>query len=198
MNNPLDRFMPRFGVAYKVTRAGAEIASITGLPNEEKSPHRNYVGFYPDADICVNDILENSSNDVFYVVETKSTYFHGKPIELKAYYQTEFERKNAPKQHAAVNYNIGIAHGSIIGSDNTATINYQTSIETLREQVLDSDSPDKEDLKKIVDLLEMLVNGQVPPSKGLFSGFKSALERNSWISNAVAGTVLSWLTTQIS
>ncbi len=67
----------------------------------------------------------------------------------------------------------------------------------MKERVEQEQSEDKEDLKKIISLLEMVVNEQVPPSKGLFSKSSAVMERHSWIANSVAATVLSWLMSQI-
>ena len=40
-------------------------------------------------------------------------------------------------------------------------------------------------------------NGDIPVQKGILSKFSDVMERNSWITGAIASTLLSWLTTQI-
>lgn len=65
------------------------------------------------------------------------------------------------------------------------------------EQIENSTSPDKEELQQIINLLEMVLNNQVPAQKGLLSKFSAVLERNSWITGSIASALLSWLTTQI-
>ncbi len=86
---------------------------------------------------------------------------------------------------------------NIFGSGNTATINYNNSIQDIKKAIAESESTDKEELKQIVSLLEMVVNNQVPASKGLFSRFSEVMERNSWITGSIAGALLPWLTMQI-
>ena len=66
----------------------------------------------------------------------------------------------------------------------------------LRQAVASDTSTDKEQLEKIVDLLEMVINDQVPPSKGLFSKFREIMERNSWITGSVANALMNWLLTK--
>jgi hypothetical protein len=52
-------------------------------------------------------------------------------------------------------------------------------------------------LEKVVSLLEAIINGDIPAQKGIFSKLKDSMERNSWITGAIASTLLSWLTAQI-
>ena len=66
-----------------------------------------------------------------------------------------------------------------------------------KKEIEASNSPDKEDLDKIISLLEMIVNNQLSPQKGLFSKFSSVMERNSWITGTITSTLLGWLTSQI-
>lgn len=184
------------GIDYLVRRAGCPDRTEKGLINREQDTKRAYVGFMPDTDIAVGDILENPAGDLFYVIETQTQFFQSQPHQLKAYYQTEVERKTASKSSQSV-FNIGTAYGSVIGNENQAVINYNSSIQDLKEKVAQSDSQDKETMEKIVSLLEMVVNNQVPPSKGLFSKFSTVMERHSWLSNSVAGTILAWLMSKI-
>ena len=52
-------------------------------------------------------------------------------------------------------------------------------------------------MEKVIALLEMVVNNQVPASKGLFSKFSELMERHSWLSGSVASTILGWLMSKI-
>lgn len=184
------------GINYSVQRQLEQDRTEKGLINREKSTGRAYIGFMPGTDIKTGDTLINPSGDVFYIIETLTDSFQGKPHQLKAYYQTERERQMSAQASKTV-FNIQNAYGSVIGNENCATINYNTSIQTLKEHVKQSDSPDKESMEKIVSLLEMMVNNQVPPSKGLFSKFSDVMERHSWLSSSVAATILGWLMSKI-
>lgn len=196
MQARIQSFLRSMGIDYLVKRDGFNDRSERGLKNREQDTGKAFIGFMPGTDIAIGDILENPAGDIFYVVEVETQFFQGKPHQLKAFYQTEVERKAAPQPAQSV-FNIGTAYGSVIGNENQAVINYNSSAQDLKEKVNQSDSPDKEDMEKIVSLLEMVVNNQVPPSKGLFSKFSEVMERHSWLSNSVAGTIFAWLTSKI-
>ena len=149
----------------------------------------------PDVDVKAGDILTNSNGDTYRIISAEMQFLRGAPHYLQAFYQTEQER-NAAKQSSAPVFNIQNAYGSVIGSGNQATINYNSAISELKQAVSSDTSADKEQLEKIVSLLEMVVDGQVPPSKGLFSKFRDVMERNSWITGSVANALLSWLLTK--
>lgn len=196
MQNVLESFLKTMGINYLVKRKGCDDRFEKGLINREQDTGRAYIGFVPGKDIAVGDILENPAGDLFYVIELQTQFFQGEPHQLKAYYQTEVERKSSSQPSQSI-FNIGTAYGSVIGNENQAVINYNSSVQDLKEKVEQSESPDKESMEKIVTLLEMVVNNQVPPSKGLFSKFSDVMERHSWLSSSVAGTILAWLMSKI-
>ena len=110
---------------------------------------------------------------------------------------TEVEKKSERKRETntrALFINIGTAYGSVIGTANTATINYQTSFRELRDRAEAENAPDKEQVQKLIDLVEMIVNEQIPPQRGLLSKFSETMERHSWVTSAVASALVSWLT----
>lgn len=94
-------------------------------------------------------------------------------------------------------FNIGNAYGSVIGTQQNVSLNYENSLQAAKEQLESSDSPDKEELQHIISLLEMITRNQLPPQKGLLSKFSAVMERNSWITGTVTSALLSWLTSQI-
>ena len=62
------------------------------------------------------------------------SFFQKQQEEIKAFYMTEVEKKRKETEQRQSNiYNIGTAYGSVIGTANTATINYQTNFQELRE-----------------------------------------------------------------
>lgn len=109
-------------------------------------------------------------------------------------HQAVTESARATEQRQSNIYNIGTAYGSVIGTANTATINYQTNFQELRERAEAENAPDKEQVQKLIDLVEMIVNDRIPPQKGLLSKFSETMERHSWITSAVAAALVSWLT----
>ena len=164
----------------RIERDGEIISTIPGLPNRETATNRQYVGFRPGTDIKVDDVVITPANERLYITETQASYFQKHQEEIKAFYMTEAEkhRKETEQRQSNV-YNIGTAYGSVIGTANTATINYKTNFQELRERAELENAPDK---------------GQVPPQKGLLSRFSETMERHSWITSAVASALVSWLT----
>lgn len=191
-----DFFLRSSGIKYAIRRDGTEERFETGLINHEQSTRRAYIGFKPGTDIKIGDILINPANDIFHVCEVKTDFFKGNPHQLKAYYQTEAEFQRASNVVDGTVFNIQNAYGSIIGNNNNAVVNYDATIKELKEQVAHCESADKEDLEKIVSLLEMIVNNQIPPQKGLLSRFSAVMERNSWITGSAASAILSWMMSQ--
>lgn len=191
-----ESFLRTSGIPLVVKRNGQSLRTETGLMNHEQATGKAYVGFVPGTDVISGDTLTNSAGEILYVTDTRTDYFRQKPHQLKAYYQTESEHQ-AATQPAQTIFNVNNAYSSVIGAGNHIVINYDASITELKQQVENTDSPDKENLDKIVSLLEMVLNNQVPPSKGLFSKFRDVMERNSWFTSAVASTLLSWLMSQI-
>lgn len=173
------------GLNMQIERDGEIIATVPGLPNRETATNRQYVGFCPGTDIKIDDVVITPASERLYVTETQASFFQKQQEEIKAFYMTEVEKKRKENEQRQSNiYNIGTAYGSVIGTANTATINYQTNFQELRERAEAEDAPDKEQVQKLVDLVEMIVNDQIPPQKGLLSKFSETMERHSWITSA--------------
>lgn len=191
----LEDAIRRHGLDFELSRADLPYRVVTGLKNHEKETGKPYIGFMPGTDVKAEDILVSPSGDTYYVTETETQFNRKEPFQLKAFFQTEREHQ-AAKQSSSSVFNIQNAYGSIIGTNNQATINYTSAVSELKEAVAADTSADKEQLEKIVSLLEMAVNDQVPLSKGLFSKFREVMERNSWITGSVANALISWLLTK--
>ena len=191
----LDTFMNMNGEMFEIEREGQIIATLKGLMNEHKG--RKLCNFYPDADVKENDwIIRQETGERFFISEIEYVRFNGKMESINAFYLTENESKKQDSSAGNI-FNVQNAYGSVIGTGNTATINYGNTLDEIKKYVNESVSPDKAELEKIVSLLEMIVNDQIPASKGLFSRFSAVMERYSWLSGAVAGTLLSWLTSSL-
>jgi len=190
-----ENFLRMHGIDMRIERDGEIISTIPGLPNRENATNRQYVGFRPGTDIKIDDVVITPANERLYITETQASYFQKRQEEIKAFYITEAEKRRKETEQRQSNvYNIGTAYGSVIGTANTATINYNPNFQELREKAEFENAPDKEQVQKLIDLVEMIVNGQVPPQKGLLSRFSETMERHSWITSAVASALVSWLT----
>lgn len=189
-------FLQRSGVIFKIERKNSSPAPERGLMNREQSTQKKYIGFLPGTNIEIGDWLTNPNGDKFFVYDKETSFFAGEPSQLKCYVQTEAEF-NSPKSSTGTVFNIGSATGSVIGTQAVVNFNYSNAIEHLKEQVSESDSPDKPELEKITALLEMIVNNELPPQKGMFSKFAIALKRNAWFSTPMMSALFGWLTSQI-
>jgi Mg2+ and Co2+ transporter CorA len=197
MRSSLEGFINRSGQKYQIERNNVTIAEIDGLPNHEQATGKAYIGFMPGSDVKSGDWVINPYNEHFYITDTITTTVQKSPHSLKAYYLTVAEYQRSLQANNAATFNIQNAYGSVIGTQAHVVMNYNDSINQVKDQVNSSDSPDKEELQQIISLLEMVVNNQVPVGKGLFSKFTDVMERNSWITGSVASALISWLTTQI-
>ena len=178
----------------QIERNGEIVATVPGLPNREKATNRRYIGFRPGTDIKIDDVVIKSGKERFYIMKHRH-HISKEQEQIKAFYMTEVEKKRKEtEQHQSTIYNIGTAYGSVIGTANTATINYQTSFRELRDRAEAENAPDKEQVQKLIDLVEMIVNEQIPPQWGLLSKFSETMERHSWVTSAVASALVSWLT----
>lgn len=177
---------------FSVERNGKIIACYDGLANSYNG--KNYIGFRPGTDVQPGDWIINSSGERFYVNDRETDSVHGKPNELKIFYDTEAVYNKKKSATAPAVFNISNASGSIIGNYNTISVSYKDSLNSLKLKVENIESPDKEELRDIVNLLEMIVDNKVPATKGIFSKFSSLMEKHSWLSSSIAGTIFSWLT----
>jgi len=191
----IDTFLRSHGLDFVLRRDSAPDRTEIGLMNRENDSQRVYVGFRPGTDVKEGDTLTNPAGETFYVTEATTAFFMKKPYEVRAFYETEKEHRALKDLSPSVR--IENAYGINIGSGNTSVINFSSALSDLKQTVENDTSEDKESMEKIVSLLEMIVENQVSPSKGLFSRFSGVLERNSWLSNAVASTLLGWLMSHI-
>lgn len=190
----LKDFFPLGGQEFKILRNESHISTETGVSNHEKNTRKTYIGFLPETDVIVGDWLENSVSERFLVVDIKTSFLKGKPFEKQAFYITETESRQSKTIEPHTVFNIQSVTGSIVGNNNIATLNYQTTIQDLKDKA-QVEAPNDEDLKKVINLLEMLVNEEVPAKQGLFSKFSHVFEKHSWLTGAVASAILNWLTT---
>lgn len=191
-----EEFIEMNGIMFKVERNGSVIAELKGRQQIEDKTLRKYVGFFVNSDVKPGDWIISPYNERLYIMDTSVGTGIDGPSELKAYFQTLVEHNSKPKPQSTV-FNIGTANNSVIGNQSHFTMNVTASLQEARNQIDSSDSDDKEELQKIIDLLENVVNNQVPMNPGMLARFSALMQRNSWIISPVASAVLNILTTQI-
>lgn len=191
-----EEFIEMNGIMFKVERNGSVIAELKGRQQIEDKTSRKYVGFFVGSDVKPGDWIMKPSGERLYILDTFTDSAFGEETELKAYFQTEVERNSKPEPQSTV-FNIGTANNSVIGNQSHFTVNVTASLQEARNQIDSSNSNEKEELQKIIDLLENVVNNQVPMNPGMLARFSALMQRNSWIISPVASAVLNILTTQI-
>lgn len=191
----MNNFIETSGIMYSVERNFQIVSSFKGLINRSKDSGKRYIGFHPNTDIQVGDWLINPQGDRYYVDDKETASFRGSPHELRCFVKSQAEYNKSAT--ATTVFNIGTATGSVIGTQSSVTLNYNTSIQQIKDQVDTCSSPDKEELQQLISLLEMIVEDRLPVQKGILSKFSAVMERNSWITSSIASTLLSWLMTQI-
>ena len=77
------------------------------------------------------------------------------------------------------------------------TMNINNSIQDIIELINASNSNDKDELCKIIKILESAFNEQIPIKKGMLSKFSDVMERNSWITGSISSLILNWMLSQI-
>lgn len=192
--NPFELVLNQFGKSYRLKRDNQIIGVFKGVDNEYKG--RKFIGFKIECDIQEGDYLINSLNEEFYVDEITYDYIGEQPSQKMAFYKTKKELKEAETSKEST-FHIENAYGSVIGNQSDFTLNYTNNLDELRNAVQNSQSNEKEQLDKIVDLLEMIIRNQIPPSKGLFSKFSDVIQKNSWITSHIGSAIVTWLTAQM-
>lgn len=200
-DNPLERFLAMHGVKYEIHRDGKLVCTVDGLPNHEQSTNKAYIGFMPGTDVREQDLIIGPAGEKLFVQEVLPQYVHHDLMQLKAMFLTEREM-NARETSAQTVFNIGSATGSVIGTQASVNLHYNYNADMLdigkeigeiRKQIDAASSPDKEELGKIVDLLEEIVRDKKPVEKGILSRFSDVMQRHEWITSPVMSVLLSWL-----
>ena len=179
----------RNGTDFSLQRDGQVIAVVKGISNREDGTQRAYIGVLPDSGVTLGDVLLNPAGDKHYVVEVKTQFIRSTPAQLKAYYRTEQEMNQSVKSGGDV-YNVQNAHNVIIGGGNQTVdygnavvgnqgaVNYASSGSTLGElrELLQPYMEDyKDDIDRLLEIVQKIENGTVRVDKSVFSPVKALI-----------------------
>lgn len=107
-------------------------------------------------------------------------------------------RKETPSMstNQTNHFHIQSAPNSIIGTQETATINNSYSMEELKSLINENvdNQADKEQLDKLINTLELLTQNNVPLSKGALQKFSDTLVKHSWLTAPLGTAIVNWLT----
>lgn len=172
--------------------------SSSGMPfiNERTSETSNgilvlnqgqpHIDFANDVDIKSTDWIVNSVGERLYITNIV-------PISIykSCYFISEYEYQKSNQKIATFTINADKIENSIIGNQSTATINLNSQLQKMKNDIENSSSADKDELLQMIHLLEEIKDNQEPVPKGFLSKFSATMERNSWISSPVAGFLLT-------
>ncbi|QSO50830.1 hypothetical protein JZ785_18305 [Alicyclobacillus curvatus] len=190
----IGEFMRMAGERFSVIRNDEVVGDVQGIRNSEKSPKRNYIGLYPNADVQDGDILRSEvSQELLYVEEASPDVVGGQLFQRKAYYLTERERKQEFKMPSSATFNIHNSPGSIIGNQQTATLNYNTSVQDLMTLIDQHETLDKEELRQLVEQLQAIIEGAEQAKGGILARFADVMQKNTWITAPLGSAIVTWL-----
>lgn len=174
----------RRGTDFTLQRGENSPVVCRGLPNREKA----YIGFAPDTDILRGDILLNPAGDKFFVVDVQTQFVENTAMQVMAYYQTERERNR--NMNTGNTYNVQNAHNVMIGdgsqtvdygnavAGNQGTVNYNSDSSTLGELyelVQPRMSEFKEDIDRLIGIVQKIESGAIRVDKSAFSSVKAII-----------------------
>jgi hypothetical protein len=185
---PIGDFIKTQGISFLVARNKENVSTEKGLPNYDKMRGENTINFLPTACIKEGDALTSPDGKTVYVSEISTEYFNGVANYLTVYYQ-KTPNPEPPAPQSQTIFNIGTVTNSVIGNNNSVSV----SIQEMKERAERDGGDDKEALQEIISILEKILAGQEMPKPGLLSKFGACMERNSWITGAIASALINWL-----
>ena len=158
----------------------------------------NTIQLVEDTDIKNDDwLIDSISNQRYYVCNARPIIINGEPSDWMVSYQTEREYNLCNSRLAAENttFNIhSISGNSIIGNQQTATLNAGYSLSKIKDLISAFPEADKEIAKELVDSMEAIENSNHPTlTKGSLSKFSDLLKKHSDLLIAVGGWAVNLL-----
>jgi hypothetical protein len=168
---------------------------VTGSREKEKGSLRNYILLSPEEMVKAQDVLVSvASGEKFTIIEVRPQVHAGRVYALQAFYKTPFEVEQEKNSIASqgITFNIGTAHNSIIGNQQTATIHNAYDFVALDAKIDERGGEDAAGLKAMIsEIREMLAENEHVPG-GVLARFSAMIERNAWIAEPVSHILLLW------
>ncbi len=187
--NPLNHFRNQM-IDFQIYRNSALINTVKGLKNTEKGSNKKFIGFFPDVDIQIGDILMLPNTSIKYsIVDVDTSTYMGEIYQLKAYYQTA---PAEPKQ-PSVTFNVNSSPNSIFGTQTSAIINNPSfSISDFDNLIESNGGTDKKELYQLSSQLQELLEKD-NFHKGKLSKFSDLIAKHSWLPLAIAQIISAYL-----
>ncbi len=187
--NPLNSFRNQM-IDFDIYRNSALINTVKGLKNTEKGTNRKFIGFFPDVDIQIGDVVKTPNTNISYsIIDVDTSTYMGEIYQLKAYYQTApVEPKQAP-----ITFNVNGSPNSIFGTQTSAIINNPSfNISDFDNLIEVHGGNDKKELCQLSSQLqELLEKDDFHKSK--LSKFSDLIAKHSWLPTAIAQIISTYL-----
>lgn len=170
----------------EVYRNNLKVSTCKGIIFD--SVDYNYIRLNIGTDIKIGDDIYCPIKDKHYIiVNVDIVTLKGKPHHLDAYFENNF---NKPISNTIFNtYN---PSNSIIGNQQTATINISDSFKNLNDMIDKYGYNDKQQLLELMNLLQNEVNNNII-NKSIFSKFGDLLTKYSWLVTCISDIIVAWI-----
>ncbi len=108
----------------------------------------------------------------------------------------EHQTSVAPPISAGPTFNMGNVYGSVVGTQETATIESPTfDFRVVELEIEERGGADAEDLKRMLAEIRQTLQQEEQLPRGVFARFSALMERNSWIAGSIAQAALQYVIT---
>ncbi|MBC1893113.1 hypothetical protein HCA84_02415 [Listeria booriae] len=155
----------------------------------------NIIQTAPGYDVKERDWLKHIDSKNAYFVDKLSPLAgpEGTDGGATIRYLTEHQiQQQKEKSRSAISINT-INGGAVIGDFNSVTFNNGYGLDTVKELITSKPETDQAELDKLVTAVEMLIDANMPVSKGSLSKFSDLLAKHSDIAIAISSTLGSWI-----
>ena len=111
-------------------------------------------------------------------------------VKHQGIYFDELEKTSFNNQ----TFNINSVNNSAFGNNGTTIFNNGNTLDEIRSLITNKPKEDQEQLNKLIDSLEIIIENSETVSKGFLSKFSDVLKKHSDIIVAIGPPIINWLT----
>ncbi|MCM3257030.1 hypothetical protein M3664_04445 [Paenibacillus lautus] len=138
-------------------------------------------------------LLPNGLTENYIVLDRG---FYDEFLDIPAHYQARVRKESTIdlQKSSAMHFNIGTVYGSNIGTQGSAHVDNVFNFEKVDQLIEERGGKDKEALKEMIEEIKEFFEDSEKVKKGSLSKFSELMEKNSWITGAIAQMGLGFLT----